>query len=120
MSDSTIDRVVAEAALAKRFSTKIDELASQADIPVLVEAVEVYESQFASDDEVASAFETSGLATQQGVDEAIQGVRDEIPSTSGLATQQEVGDSIQGVLDAMPSSPIALDTDGVPYLTDGE
>lgn len=118
MSDTTIDRVVAEAALAKRFSTKIDELASQADIPVLVEAVEVYESEFASDEELEAG--TSGLATSQEVADLIQSVRDDIPSTSGLATQQSVDEAIQAVRDDIPSSPIALDTDGVPYLTDGE
>jgi hypothetical protein len=40
MADETVDRVIAEAALARRFATEIDERASKADIPTLVENVE--------------------------------------------------------------------------------
>lgn len=61
MSD-TVKRIVAEAAVAKRFENEIHERASSADIPVLVENAERHS----------------------------------------------------------PQSPIAFDTDGVPYLTIGE
>jgi hypothetical protein len=40
MAEETIKRVVAEAALAKRFASEINERASLADIPALVEDVE--------------------------------------------------------------------------------
>ena len=41
MAEETIQRVVAEAALARRLGSQIDERASKADIPALVEEVEV-------------------------------------------------------------------------------
>lgn len=63
--DDTTQRVVAEAALAKRYETDINERASKANIPALVEEVEKH-------------------------------------TTSG------------------GPSPIALDTDGVPYITIGD
>ena len=67
MTDQTIKRVVAEAALAKRFETDINERASLADIPALVEEVEKFDAEAAS-----------------------------------------------------VTSPIALDTDGTPYITIGD
>lgn len=43
MADETIERVVAEAALAKRYETQVNERASLADIPALVAAVERFD-----------------------------------------------------------------------------
>lgn len=43
MADETIDRVVAEAALAERFKTEIDRRASVLNVPQLVTAVEAFD-----------------------------------------------------------------------------
>jgi len=68
MSDSTIDRVVAEGALAKRFENQINERASLADIPALVEAVEVFDPSVPTPDgdgdstnEIEIAVDTDGV-----------------------------------------------------------
>lgn len=57
MADSTVERVIAEAALAKRFETKINERASLADIPALVEEVENFDPATDGDTDATNEIE---------------------------------------------------------------
>ena len=60
----TIKRIVAEAALAKRFETEINERASLADIPTLVEAVNLenpHDEDTDSTNELEIGFDTDGV-----------------------------------------------------------
>lgn len=65
MADSTIERVIAEAALAKKFGTEIDKRANQVDIPALVVAVEVFDPAIDPDsdptNEIEIALDTDGI-----------------------------------------------------------
>lgn len=61
MSESTKTRVIVEAALAKRFETEINERASTADIPALIESVETHSSSSGGDTDPVVALDTDGV-----------------------------------------------------------
>lgn len=61
MSEETKKRVISEAALAKRFETEINERASTADIPALIETVEAHSVGGGGSFEPAIALDTDGV-----------------------------------------------------------
>lgn len=64
MSDPSVERIISEAALAKRFENEINERASKADIPTLVEAVNLenpHDEDTDSTNELEIGFDTDGV-----------------------------------------------------------
>lgn len=65
MAESTSRRIIAEAALARRFDHEISERASLADIPTLVSAVEAFDDSpdgdKSSTNEIEIAFDVDGI-----------------------------------------------------------
>ena len=68
MAESTSQRIIAEAALAKKFGTEIDKRANQLDIPALVTAVEKFDPAIPTPDgdtsptnEIEIARDTDGV-----------------------------------------------------------
>lgn len=130
MSDSTIERVVSEAALAKRHQTRINERASKADIPTLVDLVEKLapsgEGGMPSGidlmDELSGTF---GYSTQLP-DGTYEPVTVTFGPNEAVKFREVVRDIYElmhvGVIPWMQNykSPIALDEDGTPYLTIGD
>lgn len=124
MVETTQKRVVAEAALAKRLETEINERASTADIPALIERVKRH------------ALAGSGLpegalddinAQLQGVAMISAGEEEPTPVKIGLDGDITVADLLADVYSSLVSlipfvenPPIALDEDGVPYITIGD
>lgn len=123
--EPTVDRVLAEAALAKRYETEINERASTANIPALIDKVKQF----------AAAVGGDPGTIPEDLEQQLKGefriYDDEGNGTSypfGLGTQLPIATLLAEMYTGMSEMAkivnqpplIALDTDGEPYLTIGE